>query len=512
MGRRAECMTDEQARDDRVTRLVHAGWAHLRLERPLAAWSSFRQACALEPESRAALQALEILERSRELPAAALAVPRLRELGTQARAQAAVDLGDLEQATGYYASLCERFPADPACWFNRAVLLAWQGENALAVRSLERSVALDSAHEPERAQEAWILAAVLRQGAGAEELADDLQYSFSIPWKPDLTERLLETFPQIKAADLPHSAEAAVGERADVRACIWLESIPDESAAAAGIARDQLATVFLGGGALRLSSPARERLELAEEMLVERLELDCERASREARPLPLAFLDAAVWMFRIEGEIEPDQAAILRRERIEHYFEDQWIHVPRVSLSGATPLEAAARDDAFTRIRLAAAIRFREQLAARPAAAGLYEGYPFDRLRRRLGLPVLDPDQVDPLDLACASGAELDALDLAGLDAPRLVEAVASAAGLRDDRRTERMARALFERLRARDSSEGTLIINVHHAVAPGIRRALAEESIERALDVVEQARPFVSAADADTLALWRAQILARGR
>ena len=65
----------------------------------------------------------------------------------------------------------------------------------------------------------------------------------------------------------------------------------------------------------------------------------------------------------------------------------------------------------------------------------LYQGYPFDRLRRRLGLELVYPSAVDMQDLGCASGAELDLLDLATLDDSRLVEAFTSAAGLRDDAR-----------------------------------------------------------------------------
>ena len=71
---------------------------------------------------------------------------------------------------------------------------------------------------------------------------------------------------------------------------------------------------------------------------------------------------------------------------------------------------------------------------------------PFDRLRRRLGLELVYPSAVDLQDLGCASGDELDRLDPATLDDSRLVEAFTSAAGLRDDARTARLASELLKR------------------------------------------------------------------
>ena len=67
------------------------------------------------------------------------------------------------------------------------------------------------------------------------------------------------------------------------------------------------------------------------------------------------------------------------------------------------PRLAASRGDAVARAKLTAVIRLREQLGNRPSALLLYQGYPFDRLRRRLGLELVYPNAVDPEDLGCAS-------------------------------------------------------------------------------------------------------------
>ena len=74
-----------------------------------------------------------------------------------------------------------------------------------------------------------------------------------------------------------------------------------------------------------------------------------------------------------------------------------------------------------------------EQLGNRPSALLLYQGYPFDRLRRRLGLELDHTTTVDPNDVSCASPEELDDSTTTALDDARLVETIASAVGLRDD-------------------------------------------------------------------------------
>src|SRR5262249_34866072 len=144
---------------------------------------------------------------------------------------------------------------------------------------------------------------------------------------------------------------------------------------------------------LRLSSPRVETIERIEAALFPRLEDGALSIRREAAPLPLPFLDAAVWTFRIPPDVDLDRAAQLRRESVELYFENQWIHQPRHGLAGLSPLEAALgarRRDTITRAKLTAVVRLREQLGNRPSALDLYQGYPFDRLRRRLGLELDD--------------------------------------------------------------------------------------------------------------------------
>ena len=494
-------MKPAETSDQMATRRVLEGWDHLKLQRPVAAWAAFQRAMVIDPESRAAARAVETLERAADLPAAARVAYRFRAIA----GATSPPILDLDQAADHYGRLAAQNPSDPNLWYNRALCLAWTGVNREAITCLERVVELEAGVNPESASAAWLLAEVLRQGAGAETLADDLQYSLTIPWRDDQTQRLSSEFPEIEPAPIP-SPGVADDERPDLAVFSWFDA-PGSPGASPQV-RELLANVYAGRGLLRLSSPRLDHLEQAEERLVDRVELGT-AAKREARPLPLAFLDAGVWTFRVPLDLEPELAQTLHRARIERYFEDEWLHAPRRGLAGDSPLKAATGDQA-ARARLAAVVRFREQLAERPAALGLYQGYPFDRLRRRLGLELVDPGAVDAEDLTCASPAELDALDSATLDLARLTEAVLSAAGLRDDLRTIRLAAALLDRSLRAPEPERPRGLAVASFVAPLVRDAMRRHDADGALRTIEQARPLARPSDLRALDIWSAEVMAR--
>ena len=226
-------------------------------------------------------------------------------------------------------------------------------------------------------------------------------------------------------------------------------------------------------------------------------------------PLPLPLLDAAVWTFRLPRGLPAETQNELTRGAVESYFEDRWIHQARNGLDGLSPLQAAARapTDAIVRARLTAVVRLREQLGARPRTALLYQGYPFDRLRRRLGLELVVPAAVDPEDLTCASAAELDRLDPAALDDLRLADAFESAAGLEDDARTVRFAALLACRPAPRLNR-----LDLTALFAPLVRQAMAAGQPEAALDWLDRAlalEPGPSRGQR-TFAIWRAEVQAR--
>jgi tetratricopeptide (TPR) repeat protein len=494
---------------DEALALVHQGWDHLRLQRPLAAWASWQRALRLKPEDPAASQALGVLTGAEDLPAAARAVYRFRPPRGEARRarwDARLrdrDLQDLSVAAETFGTLADEDPDDAPAWYNRALCLAWQGRNAPAVEALGRVVALEAGPAFDAAVEAWALAEVLRQGGGAEELADDLSHTLILTWPDDLGDPIawLSGFAELRP--LPSPLEPTTDRPAfpEALAFEWLSRPlpkPSPSLTADDLPR-VLASIIATPGSLRFSSPIALRLVRVEDRLRERLghrELPIERRST---PLPLALMDAAVGLFRLPPGLDDATRQRLTREAVEQFYEEDWPILPRLGLdcrrvrsrfgrfgpNGA--VRDAARGDAVARAKLAGVIRVREQLGARPRAAALYAGYPFDRLRRRLGLDPIDPAAVDPADVSCMSGAELSRIDPARFDDTALAEAYRSAFPVCDRTVVRRLAAAMA----GRDPS--ALVRNAPWMAQPVFfevwrqgGRDLAREWMERAIALDE--------------------------
>jgi tetratricopeptide (TPR) repeat protein len=497
--------------------LVHQGWDHLKSQRPLAAWASWQRALRIDPDSSAATQALATLESATELPLAARVLYRFREPRNSARRAAWNDrmggqnLEDLSAAAALFDRLSIADPDDAAAWYNKALCLAWAGENVVSISCLDRVIALEADSAFGDAASAWTLAEVLRQGGGAETLADELRFACTIDWTAENTPRLLREFPEIRQVPTPHALGASAEAQPEVSVFEWLDrpiQTADSTSPNGARAAMVLANVFVTVNLLRLSSPRAENLETAEDRLFARLGERPPSVRREASPLPLPFLDADLWLFRTPSGLDSTRSDELSREAIEHYFENTWIHRKRKGLGDRSPL-AAALDaqlgDTVARAKLTAAVRLREQLGSRTSTRALYQGYPFDRLRRRLGLEYVDAAAIDPLDLSCANPRELDTLDLSALDQSQLLDAAASAAGLRDDPRTARLAAELVSRLgRAAHTADWRPLVSAL------VREAMRRDDPDAALSWIERARPMIDREASATFDTWRAEILAR--
>ncbi len=514
--------------------LVHEGWNHLKLQRPLAAWASWRRALRVEPEHKAATHALNVLANAPDLPDAARAEYRfLTPVGDDQRRRwdgelRSRDLGDLAVAAAAFDRLAtpadDRPEGDSRARFNQGLCLAWVGQNREAVLALDRAVAALAEAEPGVAVDAWALAEVLRQGAGAEPLADDLNHIATYTWSADPAlidlqhpAEFLDAHPNVRSVPTPTDPATGQPTRADVSLFEWLDRpesifIDDDQ----GEIRRVLTTAIRSAGSLRLSGPDPALLELAVAETVYRVGSRVGNLSRAATPLPLAFLDAAVWAIRLPVGIEPDRADELNRSSVERYYETTWINRPRRGLDGRSPLEAgqlAASGDLVAQAKLAAVIRVREQLGARPSTVRLYQGYPFDRLRRRVGLSPVNPEAIDPRDPSSMSAADLDALDPKGLDDFALIDAFESAAALGDDTRTARFAAWLAD-LDLATSSAALDQVDLAAVFATLVRQALAEEDVDLALEWIDRAVVVDSVIhggpSARKYTTWRAEVQAR--
>ena len=497
--------------------LVHEGWNHLMSQRPLAAWGTWQRALRVDPDSAAASSALATLKSAPELPLAARKTHRFRQPRDQARRARwdallrSAPLEELDAAADVFAELVREAPDDVEAWFNRGLCLAWRGRDREAVDALDRVVALEADHNPEGAVEAWTLAEILRQGGGAETLADDLRYACGFPWDDAETPNLSIRFPEIRRIPTPRDPTNHEAKTPNLEVLEWLDRpFPDvapESTSAAELPR-VLATIYITPGSIRLSSPRVDGLEEAEEKLRLLIGHDAKATERAAAPLPLPFLDAAVWTVRFPEGRERADAERWSREVVEDYYENRWIHRPRQGLDGLSPL-AAARDaragDDVARAKLSAVIRLREQLGARPSSTVLYQGYPFDRLRRRLGLDPIDPASVDSADLSCASLWEIQGLSPGELEDQPLVEAFLSALGLWDDELTVNLARELLNR-----RPEGIRRVSAPDLIAALVRLETRRDRPDSALEWIDQVEPLANVAQRRTLQTWRAEILAR--
>jgi hypothetical protein len=259
---------------------------------------------------------------------------------------------------------------------------------------------------------------------------------------------------------------------------------------------------------LRISSPIAATIEPVVERIGQVVVVDLDQIGREASPLPLLFLDAGVWCFRIPADLPPDRRDIVHREQVESFFENEWLHLPRNGLDGQSPRSAAhqaTNGNKVAQTKLEALIAFREQLGSRPAALHLYQGYPFDRLRNRLGLPGVDQALVDPDDLSCAPATQLRELAPESLSDARLAEAYRSAAGLKDDSLTEGFAAELLRR-----TSTSWPSFDLQQLVAVLIRESLRRGQYEQAFRWLDQAIDLGTPTDSAVLSRWKAELWAR--
>lgn len=494
--------------------LVAEGWTQCQLQRPFAAWAAWQRALTHSPESSAAQQALTSVEKAPELPATARTPLRLRHPTDELRRERwdarlrDRNMADLAAFTEAFVNLTSDDPTDAAAWYNRGICLAWQGVNREAISALDEVVRLDAASNRDAAVDAWTVAEVLRQGAGAESLADDLTYACLFRCDDAAADELLAPRPELQAVPAPLDPGTGQPQFPGATAYTWLDrpAIAGEEppARVADLPR-VLAQVLRVPGTLRLSSPDPQSLEQVVTAATDRLGTRLQLIRREASPLRIALMDAALWTFRLPPGLDPEISAHLSRAAVEHFYENLWIHAARQGLGNRTPLEAArdtANGDPVACARLLAVVRLREQLGQRPLTAGLYQGYPFDRLRCRLGLELVDPSAVDADDMGCMDAERLRRRDLASLDDSRLAEAYESAASLRDDPTAARFGAEILRR--------GSHVSNTQSLIATLVREALKEGRPEEALRVLGTARGLNGGRDRRTFDVWAAEVHSR--
>lgn len=440
----------ERADEETPLSWVLLGWEHLKAQRPIAAWASWQRALALDPDDGAALQALSRLESSPQLPHAAKRGWRFHPPAGPAPAArwdkilGSGDAARLEQAVEAFGRLAEEDPDDVPAAYNHVLCLAWNGENPAAILRIDEILPRVASHDFTMAVTLAMIGSILRQGAGAEEFADALRYHLDLPW--ELTEADPEDAfdPEVPWRPLPLRGDPGLAlPTPDVaRVYEWLDRplLDAEETFDLDDVPDVLALVIVSRDRVRLTSTDPFRLLALQEHLFSR---GLPEGEFLRAPLPIALMDAAVWSFRLPEGLDPNLRGAIQRDAVERYFEFTWIARPFLSLADSesfgqppTPAQTAARalaGDLASQAKLTALIDLAEQLGERPATAEMYQGYPFDRLRHRLGFPLKSEDLVDPAEIASMSLPALRSLDLTSLDPSELTDVLDSARAFDDD-------------------------------------------------------------------------------
>jgi hypothetical protein len=420
------------------------GWKQLDRQLPLAAWACWQQALRAEAGFPPAREAMDRLLQAAELPLVARTEYRfLPPRGADRRERwnrclSGRDVQHLAAAQEAFRGLVLADANDVEARMNLALCHAWLGSNAEAIEELLEVARRALPVQPSGGLDvqACMLAELLRQGAGAETLADDLTCTLVVAWTRP-TDHLLARLERLgpvltlptERPDGDGDGEPAwfTGEWLDrpmpqASPLLGLESVPRVRA-----------SLLVGRGTARFSLPTSDPAEMARLERVVEITLGPEFApiDRQTRTLPIALIDAAVWRIRLPGDMDAETRGRLLREWVELYYEHAWIAQSRRSLAiraidAQTPAAAArhsAQTDTTLRARLEGLVAFREQLAQRPSMQHLYQGYPFDRLRRRLGLDTRDPALTEADDVSCMSPEEIEALDVSRLDRQTLLEA-----------------------------------------------------------------------------------------
>jgi tetratricopeptide (TPR) repeat protein len=425
----------------------------LMLNRPVAARAALERTVHFLPGDAEVREQFEALFGAESrLPACARKQYTLRPTVKPIEADAATGrLGDARKA---YETLTQTTRDDPAAWFNLGVVLAWLGEQPKAVEALLKSVDLET--DDHRAEEAAALVEVLRCGHGMENDADYLEHGFVFP--------IRDPNPVMQWLQGMAEARRLLGIQQDREAGAMSAMIVEELPSLLAVGGTTMARVVgkltIAQGLVRLWHPDRDTVAAVADEFRTRVNLAVEQGQEITTPVN--FGDVA-----LEAVAYPTQTASLEQAeeklgaRAKHYFEETWVHRPRKSLSGNSPIDAVG--SSLLRKRVFGVVKFMED-----CFTGLVphkkignqvvpmQVYDFANLRHKLGLEYVsapppnvkvpeEPPQASggsespdaspepaatksaPREIGAMNAAELAGLDVAALSADQLEQAMRAA-------------------------------------------------------------------------------------
>jgi tetratricopeptide (TPR) repeat protein len=459
----------------------------LQMNRPVAGRAALERALHLNPADAEARQIFEnLFGPVSRLPQAAKRAYSFRSAAPERAAawRATLDSatsGRLTEAVRGFEQLTESDPNDAAAWFNLGLARAWLGDNPRAVEALERSIDLES--DDGRAEEAGALTEVLRCGQGMADLSDyQLHWQFFRVANPQAVIKALEEWGQKQRLVGVHPDQESGSLSA-----IVLEETPNFGLGVGTPVSRAQAHLFVVGDQLQLWHTDPDRVgKVAKEV---RDRAGPAVSDPISRVTAAGFGDVVLEALSFPNQPAPaDTVRAKMAEQAAQFFEERWLNRSLKSLSGLTPLDAAASP--VYRKRLRGVIRFLADCLTGNAPI-LEEGdekrpmaiYDFDRLRRKLGLLGAAPaERSSDRNISAMSVEELAGLNAGALSDEELSQAFRSALQLGADE----LAGAFARQATQRRASPGTA--DRYPFYSHLIQLAQAENDSNRVVELLDAA------------------------
>jgi tetratricopeptide (TPR) repeat protein len=388
LARRAAEAYDPDARDNLAEAYSIIYECEMKLNRPVAGRAALRIVLHWQPAEQDARELFDRAfgEKSR-LPAAARREYTLMRPGAGTagvnpaarraawdRAMAGAQSPRLSELAGAFDGLTKEEAGDAAAWFNLGLVRAWLGDNAAALEALNRYIGLES--DEAKATTAAALTEVLRCGHGMEEQCDYREHAFAFQFRdPKPVVDLINEWQRMGRLMAPQQQQDGVLFAMVLE--LTTAGVITVGRPAADVGR--LAAYLLVAGPLfRMWGPNKDAVGRVREEVRSRFNLALGEAELVQQPVQLhdVVTEALVFPTNLRDPNAPAKVV----EHAQRYYEETWIHQPRRSLAGNSPLDAAGHANLQKKLRGVV------QLIQDCAAGSLMAGYDFDRLRRKLGL------------------------------------------------------------------------------------------------------------------------------
>ena len=415
----------------------------MRMNRPVAARAALRLVTRFAPAEEEVRKSFDALFGSEgRLPAAARREYALRASRRASSAIPNVETPRLTDLVRVFEPLTKEDANDAAAWFNLGLAHAWIGDNPAALDALRRYVELES--DENAAGEAAALMEVLRCGQGQEDECDYQEHVFGYQFRdPQTVITLLQEWERGgRLVALPTQQEGmfmGLVLELSTAGLITVGAPPSDIARLGGY-------VVIVGNLLQFTSPLKEPFERLREEVRQRLQLGLTELQERRVSIQFQDVTADALFFPLKRAEDSAQRVL---EHVQKHYEETWVHRPRRSLSGNTPIDAAAHPT--LRKHLRGVVQFIQSCSR----GGMIANYDFDRLRHKLsllggeaacGLARDAKPQAASGDIAAMGASELSGLNAANLSDEQLEHAYQAAVKLDAEELAANFARNLIAR------------------------------------------------------------------